>query len=123
MTEAEAISALTDIGEVAGTYGGLWVSSTFAYLMVCYFVGKALTTFQCLVISVLYGTSGLMFAGAALGYSNSWLLLRSRERTIFDEVWLFAEIDYYSTMAGVVLFGGVFVSLYFMYNIRKQEPN
>ena len=121
MTEAEAIEALTNIGEVAATYAGLWLSSTFAYLSVCYFVGKSLTTFECLLVSVLYGSSALMFAAAGIGYANSWFLLRAREETILDSIWLFNGMENYMAGAAVVFFGGTLVSLYFMYNVRHRK--
>jgi hypothetical protein len=121
VTEAEAIESLTNIGEVAATYGGLWLSSTFAYLTVCYLVGKTLTKFECFLISGLYGTSALMFAGASIGYSNTWFLLRAREETIMDGVWLFNGMENYIAGSAVVLFGGTIISLYFMYNIRNRK--
>ena len=121
MTESEAIEALTNIGEIAATYGGLWLSTTFAFLTVCYLVGKALTTFECLLISALYGTSAFIFAGATIGYINSWFLLKARESTILDEILLFGGMERYIGGASVMLFGGTLVSLYFMYNIRHRR--
>ena len=95
MTEAEVIESLTNIGEVTATYGGLWLSSTFAYLTVCYLVGKVLTLFECLLISVLYGTSAIMFASATLGYIESWFKLKAQENTIMDDIWLFTGMETY----------------------------
>ena len=43
MTEAEAraITALTDIADVAATMTTVWISFTFAYLTVAYFLGRS----------------------------------------------------------------------------------
>ena len=67
MTEADAIGALTNIGEVAATYTGMWLSVTFGYLTVAYFLGKSLSRFQCLAISTLYVVFAIIFAAVAVG--------------------------------------------------------
>ena len=112
----EVICFNSDIWVIA-----LWLSSTFAYLTVSYLVRKALSTFQCLLVSRLYGVMALMFAGAAVGYTNSWFLLKARENTILDDVLLFQGMENYISGAAVVFFGGTLVSLYFMYNVRHRK--
>ena len=126
MTEAETIAAMTDIGEIAATYISVWLSMTFAYLTTAYFLGKAMSQFQCLVISVLYGTMALFFAVAAMGYAESWLILKARAHTVFYEVWVFNELPFStatSTVTALFLIGGVLVTLYFMYNVRQAEKS
>jgi len=121
MTEAEAIESLTNIGEIAATYAGLWVSITFGYLTVAYFLGASLSRFQCWVISTLYAVFAVLFSSTTLGYVDSWLRLRRRESTVFDDVWLFSEIPYYFEFAGFILVASTIVSLYFMYNVRSKR--
>ena len=123
MTEAEAIESLTNIGQVGASYAGLWLSSTFAFLTVCYFVGKALSTFECLVVSALYGTSGFSFAAAFIGYQESWFKLKAEVDTVMDNVWVFEGMEKYIGVAAFILFGGTFVSLYFMYNVRHRQES
>ena len=121
MNEVDAIESLTNIGEIAATYGTLWVSITFGYLTVAYFLGTALSRFQCLAISTLYVVFAAIFAATTLGYVDSWLQLQSRENTVFDNVWLFNEIPFYFESTALVLVGSTILSLYFMYNVRTSS--
>ena len=47
MNEADAVIVLAAIGDVAGTFGAIFFSVTFAYVSVAYLVGRTLTRFQC----------------------------------------------------------------------------
>ena len=53
LSDAQALDSLTYIGEVAGSYLAMYISITFAYLTAAYFIGGALSRFQCGVISAL----------------------------------------------------------------------
>ena len=119
MNESDTISALTEIGTMAATWASLWVSLTFAFLTVSYFIGAALSRFQCLAISILYATSAVLFGVGAIAYSHGWILLHSREATIFDEVWLMNNIGGWIGVMSFWVTTGTLVSLYFMYNIRN----
>ncbi|GEM_PF-2016160 len=121
MNETDTISALTDIGTMVATWASLWVSLTFAFLTVSYFMGEALSRFQCLAISILYVTSAGLFGVGAIAYSQSWTLLRRRETTIFDDVWLMNNVDGWIGVMSFWVISGTLVSLYFMYNVRKTS--
>ena len=123
MVEADAIAALTNIGEVAATYTGMWLSVTFAYLTVAYFLGKSLSRFQCLAISALYAVFAVIFASVTIGFVDSFWLLRAREKTIIDEAWIFSSLPGYLEGTAFVLLAATLVSLYFMYNVRQAEKN
>ena len=88
MSEAETIATLNDISEVAGMFISMWVSFTFAYLTVAYFVGKALSTFQCLTISALYGVTASYFAGASIGHIQAWHMVRTSRETMYNNIWI-----------------------------------
>lgn len=121
MTEAEAIGALVDIDELAATYGSLWLSVTFGYLTVAYFLGKALSRFQCLMISVLYIVSALNYVGSVVGQTQAWELLVERERTIYDGVWLATGFSGWADGGALFYLAGTIIALYFMYNVRNSE--
>ncbi len=123
MTEADAIAALTNIGEVAATYTGMWLSVTFGYLTVAYFLGKSLSRFQCLAISAIYAVFADIFAAVTIGFVDSFWLLRAREKTIIDEAWIFSSVPGYLEGTAFVLLAATLVSLYFMYNVRQAEKN
>ena len=121
MTEPEAITALTEIAALALAHIGAWLSLTFAYLTVAYFAGRSLSKFQCWTVSILYGVMGFLFASPVIGYVDGWLLLYARESTIFDEVSAFSAVPFYVEGWTFFTYGGVLVSLYFMYNVRHTE--
>ena len=121
MTEAAASAVLVDLGEAAATCVSLWASFTFAYITVAYFVGKSLSRFQCVAISVLYSATALFFANAAVVYVYAWHLFKARERTVFDEVWLVDSPTGWVGGAAFFLLAGTLVSLYFMYNVRQSH--
>ena len=121
MNEGEAIAALTDIGEAASTFTGLWVSVTFAYLTVAYLVGGSLSRFQCFTVSALYIVSTTVFGLSAQGYVESWRLLHDRVNTVFNDVYVFEKVSFYGEGAAIFLLGGTLVSLYFMYDVRLRQ--
>ena len=124
MIEADAIAALTNIGEVAATYTGMWLSVTFGYLTVAYFLGKSLSRFQCLAISAIYAVFAVIFAAVTIGFVDSFWLLRAREKTIIDEAWIFSSLPrYLEEGTAFVPLAATLVSLYFMYNVRQREKN
>jgi hypothetical protein len=122
MTEFEAIEALSGIAATAVTFLTVFISLTFGYLMVAYFVGAELTRFQSLVISGLYILAASMFGGAAFLWTLAWDLLNAQESSVIDGIW-FADLSW-STGVGIVVVLAALVSLYFMYDVRSsnQKP-
>ena len=121
MNKSDTISTLIEIGPMAATWASLWVSLTFEFLTVSYFIGAALSRFQCLAISILYATSTILFGVGAVAYSHGWILLHSREATIFDDVWLMNNIDGWIGVMSFWIAAGTLTSLYFMYNVRNTQ--
>ena len=122
MTEAEmrAATMLVEVGDIAVTFMGAWVSLTFAYLTAAYFVGRALSRFQCWTISIFYVVMAAVFAMSAVGYVKTWRALYLLEPVIFGRVWEFG-FPWWGELSGFFFYGGIFVSLYFMYNIRQTD--
>ena len=119
MNETDAIVVLTSIGDVAGTFGAIFFSVTFAYVSVAYLVGRALTKFQCVAASMLYLLAASIFGGSFIGYSDAWLTIKARESTAIDEVLLFNFPGWLPTITTAVV-GISLLSLYFMYDLRRS---
>jgi hypothetical protein len=120
MTEAETITALNEISEVIATYSSLWVSFTFGYLTVAYFLGKALSLFQCLVISALYCIAAAFFGTTVIVFTAAWHIVREATPTLYDQVPFVGLRDAWFWGSVLFLNAGTLVSLYFMYNARSQ---
>ena len=121
MTEAEVIGSVTDLAEIATTFVSLWLSVTFAYLTVAYFLGKALSRFQCLAASVLYGATGIWFILCAWIYTTTAMLIVRREDSAFDQLPAdLVNVAWAESLAGLLL-GGSLLSYYFMYNLRQSK--
>lgn len=121
MTEPDAIAALTDLGELITSCVGVWISVTFGYLTVAYFLGAALTRSQCTGISILYVALATMFAATSVGYVDGWVQLHERESTVLDQVWVFSHVEGYVEGLAFVFISGTLISLYFMYDVRKRN--
>ena len=120
MNEMEAIVTLSTIGDVAGAHAAIFFSVTFAYVSVAYLVGSSLSRFQCLAVATLYLLAASIFGASLVGYSNVWFVVKAREPTAFDEVWIFSNFGWLPGLITVVV-GITALSLYFMYDIRKSN--
>ena len=121
MTEAETIASLNDIAVVAGSFVSMWVSFTFAYLTVAYFLGKVLSRFQCLMISAIYGVTAAYFGCAAFVYVQAWHVVRLSRDTLYNNIWLMTFESAWVWGVAVFLVAGTTVSLYFMYDVRRRS--
>ena len=121
MTEAETIASMNDIANVAGSFVSVWVSFTFAYLTVAYFLGKVLSRFQCLMISGLYGVTAAYFGCAAAVYVQAWHVVRLSRDTLYNSIWLMTFESAWVWAVSVFLFAGTTISLYFMYDVRRRN--
>ena len=121
MSETDVIATLNDIADVIATYVGMWLSFTFAYLTVAYFVGHALSRFQCFTISSLYALASAWFCSAGVAYTQAWQSLRLRETSLYDTIPLMTSQIGWEWGITAFLAGGTMVSLYFMYDIRKRD--
>ncbi|MFT4563068.1 MAG: hypothetical protein ACI9BW_002821 [Gammaproteobacteria bacterium] len=121
MTEAEVIGSVTDLAEIATIFVSLWLSVTFAYLTVAYFLSKALSRFQYLAVSALYGFTSIWFILCAWIYTEMAILIARREEeiNIFDQLPAdLVALPWPETLSALLL-GGTLLSYYFMYNARQ----
>ena len=120
MSEAEALEVMSDFADNVATYFTMFVSFTFAYLTVAYLVGKSLSRFQCLAASGLYAVSAFVTGATTIGWGNAWLILKAREPTMVDQVWVFDKPGWLPVIT-LLLVAITLTSLYFMYDARKSE--
>ena len=123
MTEAEAIDAVTDFADIATTFLSLYLSLTFAYLTVVYFLGSSLSRFQCIGVSILYGVMALLTALAAGLYTKATQLILTRGGGVFDDLpQSIIKIAWMETTMSLYV-GGILLSFYFMRNVRQAEKS
>ena len=123
MTEVEATTALASVGDTMCSFTGLWVSVTFAYLTVAYFVGRDLSRFQNMAVSGLYGVSALLFSLGALVHAEAWLEIAVNSQTVYKTISTSPLYSFVMPTFVLILGVGISVSFYFMYNVRHSaEP-
>ncbi len=123
MTEAEAFELVIMCVDTAVTNFSIYVTIAFAYMTVSYLVGAMLSTFQTLVLSGLYVfSSGVTILTMYLVIVTYFELRAGVPGGIaaMDNVPLWNEAlwAFYPTS---VCIGGVFVGLYFMWNVRHPK--
>jgi len=118
--ETEALGALIEPANITATQVTLWLSSTFAYLTASHFVGKALSRFQCLIVSALYIFVSVIYGAAIIMHANAWVVLRESQKTILDKVWITQNVTGWEAGISIFLIGGTIGSLIFMYTVRRK---
>ncbi|MFT4563803.1 MAG: hypothetical protein ACI9BW_003563 [Gammaproteobacteria bacterium] len=69
----------------------------------------------------MYAVTAFFFASVVLLHSSIWVALRSREQTIYDDVWLGQSFWGWEATILTFLAGGTVLSPYFMYNVCQSE--
>lgn len=120
MTEAEVLDLVVGFGANATNGFALYISFTFAFLTICYFIGSKLTRSQAIIISAIYVLGAAGPAASAYSHMVAIAELQSQHPTMLDglfgwdqELWMIWE----PTMAAI----GVLLSLYFLYDVRKGD--
>ncbi len=121
MAEAEILELIAIYTTNALTSLTVYVSFTFGYLTVAYFVGSKLSRFQVLAASGIYTVSafGMMFS--TVGNVEAWSALKSKlpqdSEILTSLVWS-GSLWVVCIPIGLTL--GIIISLYFMYDCRKS---
>ena len=120
MTEAEAL-------EVAGIWVGnviaaftVYISFTMAYLAAAFFAGSRLSRFQALAASMLYtvaATSALISMLHSLHIYGASLAMSP----LIGASTPFSDRDTWMAALSILLTGGILVSLYFMWDVRRTK--
>jgi hypothetical protein len=120
MTEAEVIELTAICASNVFTALTIYISSTFGFLVMSHLIGSKLTTFQAAMVSGLY----VIAAGAMSLAMNAWLqalftVLHSQP-TVLDTISLLVT-DIWVPGMSIVFTLGIFLSLYFMWNVRHSK--
>ena len=120
MTEAEALEVIGIYTANAHTSFTLYISITFAYFAAAHLVGRHLSRYQAFAATGLY----ILGAGAAtlalVANIQVWGEVAATTTSVMDNLPLFrAELWIFSLSTIMTI--GVFISLYYMWEVRHQK--
>ena len=123
MTEYEYIDLIISARESLGEHGMVYCSFLFGYLAVAYFVGASLTKTQVNILTLFYGILAPFPAVAAYETSREYVSLykayvAAYDNQVIEPTFLIDVIHF----APPFLLSTWLVSVYFMYQIRKNAP-
>lgn len=120
MTEADTIEVAAICAANSFTAFTIYISFTFGFLAAAFFVGNKLTRFQALAATGMY----LVAAGATALAMLSWLkglfLVLNSQNTVLDALPFMNENAWVVGMS-IIIFGGMLISFYFMWDVRRRE--
>ena len=121
MTESELLELISIYNGNALLSLTVYVSFTFGYLTVAYFVGSNLSKFQVYAGSAFYSISAIGMTLSTVANVQAWKALWAQlpiDSNVLDSfIW---EAPWASSIA-IGLTIGTFVSLYFMYDCRRSD--
>ena len=120
MTEAETLEVVALYGSNSFSIFTVYLSITFAYLTVAYFLGAKLSRFQTITISGLYIASSAMASLAFIGTTQTWVVLISTTQTMLNTIPIYSA-GVWHIYAAILAIAGILVSLYFMYDVRRPR--
>ncbi|MEQ8694609.1 MAG: hypothetical protein RIC85_04720 [Gammaproteobacteria bacterium] len=120
MTEAEILELVSLYYGNAIEAFTIYITFTFAYLTVAYFVGSKLTRFQVFVVSGLYLISALSTTLGSIMPMLAWGELLANRDTLLSKfpVW---DGEMWVVNMGIIFLVGIVVSFYFMYDVRSKS--
>ena len=118
MSEAEVIEMLNLHAANSMNAYSIFITFTFAYLTVSYFVGEKLFPQQAFIVSVLYVTSGAAFMTITILHAQSFAaLVEQYPNFIYSGLWRLP----WTLFTLLLAVGGIMASLYFMWNVRHPK--
>jgi len=119
MNDADILEALAAWASNGINSFTVYISITVAYLTASYFVGKQLSNVQATILSGLYVVSATSAALSNLTAMDAMRQMINAHPTLVDSSPYF-QMDIWIVGMNVICTMGIFISLYFMYQIRKQ---
>ena len=120
MTEAETMELVAIYTAGAMTAYSIYITITFGYMTVAYFVGDKLSTFQVVAASGLYLVASITGVITAYIHVHTWSTLKAEFTgglsALDSSIWWNGEA--WKVLIVASLLFGVLISLYFMYNVR-----
>ena len=123
MSEAETIELIAAYLNNLAVWMSIYLSVTFAYLVVSHTVGSKLSGFQTTVISIIYVVAAFIAWGGMLA-SQLWIqsLIVSNPMTLRTQGLKFMmKMDFWLIALGVMVLSGILVTLYYLYDIRRSS--
>lgn len=118
MSEFELEYLLTETGLAAIQTFGMFVTVTSAYLVAAYLAGRRLTRLQAIIVSTLYLVAALIMTWATVGYITRSIPVADALELMHPDR-LYALQPPVRVVTLVLMLGGIFASLKFMWDIRK----
>jgi hypothetical protein len=119
MNDAELLEALAAWSANGINSFTVYISITFAYLTASYFVGKALSRSQTIILSGLYIVSALSAALSNLAAMDALRILMETYPNLLDSSPYF-KLDLWIVFMNTICTLGIILSLYFMYQVRND---
>lgn len=98
----------------------LFVTFTFGYMTVAYLIGSKLNRVQLISLTTAYLLAA--FTSALVGQANL-TAMRSMQQELQNSAayqrTMFLDAEIYLALFPILCIGGIFMSLYLMYDIRK----
>lgn len=120
MTEVEAFELMLMSSSNATNAFSQYITFTFAYITAAYFVGSQLSRFQVLAASGLYLFAAIFAMGNALT-DLQWADEAVERTGGLAPEGIASNMDFWFMSAGILMTIGIFVSLYFMWNVRQPK--
>jgi len=120
MTEAEALDLIVGFGANATSGFAIYISFTFAFLTLSYFVGSKLTTFQAIVVSVIYIIGAIGPAVSAYSHIRAIAEIQASRPTLLDGLFGWDQ-TVFLIWEPVLAAIGILLSLYFLYDARREN--
>ncbi|MFT4561069.1 MAG: hypothetical protein ACI9BW_000809 [Gammaproteobacteria bacterium] len=120
MTELEALEAIAAFTSNGISAFTIYYSFTFAYLTACYLVASKLSKFQATAVSLLYVASAAIAAFTVFGSQQTIWEIMNTYPTVMDRNKLW-DFQVWSGVTGFVFAAGIVLSLYFMYDCRRDQ--
>ena len=118
MSEAEVLEAVADYVANAHASFTLYVSFVFGFLVVAYLAGKELSRFQAWVASSTFALAASASALSMTANLQAFGLIMRTYPTTLNNLPLY-DGDLWVVLMSTVLWPGILVSLYFMWDVRR----
>ena len=120
MNEGDAIEAAIAASGVVFSCFAIYISFTFGYLVTAYFVGYKLTRFQVIAANGLYVVAAGFMILVMTGWTQGMFAITETTATALDAV-LLLKRGYWVEALFFLCGTGMLMSLYFMWDVRRQK--
>jgi hypothetical protein len=120
MTEGEVVEAIGIFISNAHASFTLYISFVFGFLMVAYLAGAKLSQLQAIIIAGAFTLAASASALSMTGNLKAFEILMQENVTVLDKVGIM-DGGFWVILMSLVLWPGILVSLYFMWDVRHPK--